>query len=452
MSSSSRNSRVTTRSAPFTGRVRAELCTHRALARRSWPNFLRPRSYAIYIARPCGNSPTARLSTPRRCSAISPSIANGDGRSTTRSVRSACVASARQTRSPSASAASGARPPSSAEAAPAARANGPSGIEEGAQFARAARVLKLAQGLGLALPDALAGHRELLADLLERVVGVHADAEAHAQHALFPRGQGGENPGRGFAQIAVDGGVQRQHRVLILDEVAEMGVLFIANGRLEADRLLGDLQDLAHLLQGHAELLGKLLGRRLAADLVKHLARGTHQLVDRLDHVHRDADGARLVGDRAGDRLANPPGGIGREFIAAAVFELIDRLHQADVAFLDKVEELQAAVSVFLGDGDDEAQIGLDHFLLGARGFALAALHRRKDATELDRRHAGLGRDGGDLRAQRLDLVAVLGDERGPALGGEPADARHPIRLQFMAQMVTEEIRTLDAGMLGEAQ
>jgi hypothetical protein len=38
------------------------------------------------------------------------------------------------------------------------------------------------------------------------------------------------------------------------------------------------------------------------------VAAGAHELVDRLDHVHRDADGARLVGDAAGDRLADPPG------------------------------------------------------------------------------------------------------------------------------------------------
>src|SRR5438067_483827 len=57
------------------------------------------------------------------------------------------------------------------------------------------------------------------------------------------------------------------------------------------------------------------------------------------------------------DRLPDPPGGIGRELVAAAVLELIDRLHQADIAFLDQVEELQAAVGVFLGDRDDEAQV-----------------------------------------------------------------------------------------------
>jgi hypothetical protein len=83
--------------------------------------------------------------------------------------------------------------------------------------------------------------------------------------------------------------------------------------------------------------------------------------------VHRDADGARLVGDRAGDRLPDPPGRVGRELVAAAVLELVDRLHQADVAFLDQVEELQAAVRVLLGDRDHEAQVGLDHLLLGDR-------------------------------------------------------------------------------------
>jgi hypothetical protein len=45
-------------------------------------------------------------------------------------------------------------------------------------------MLELAQRLGLYLADALARHREL-ADLFQRVVGVPADAEAHAQHAPF---------------------------------------------------------------------------------------------------------------------------------------------------------------------------------------------------------------------------------------------------------------------------
>ena len=104
-----------------------------------------------------------------------------------------------------------------------------------------------------------------------------------------------------------------------------------------------------------------------------------------------------------------------REFVAAAIFELIDRLHQADIAFLDQVQELQAAIGVFLGDGDDQAQIGLDHFLLGDAGFALALLHRLDVAAEFADRLAGFLRQGLDLLAQRLDLVALVGDEIVPA-------------------------------------
>src|SRR6185312_4185611 len=54
--------------------------------------------------------------------------------------------------------------------------------QEAAQLLAAARVAQLAQRLRLDLADALARDIELLADLFERVVGIHVDAEAHAQH------------------------------------------------------------------------------------------------------------------------------------------------------------------------------------------------------------------------------------------------------------------------------
>src|SRR5215471_16420650 len=102
-------------------------------------------------------------------------------------------------------------------------------IQKAAQLAAAARVLELAQRLGLDLADALARHRELLADLFQRVVGIHADAEAHAQHALLARRQGRQDAGGGFAQIGLNRGVDRQDRVLVLDEIAEVGILLVAD-------------------------------------------------------------------------------------------------------------------------------------------------------------------------------------------------------------------------------
>ena len=62
-------------------------------------------------------------------------------------------------------------------------------------------MLQLPQRLGLDLPNALARQRELLADHCQRVVGVHADAEAHAQNALLARRQRRQNARGGFAQI-----------------------------------------------------------------------------------------------------------------------------------------------------------------------------------------------------------------------------------------------------------
>src|SRR5215831_523352 len=105
-------------------------------------------------------------------------------------------------------------------------------VQEAAQLARAARVLELAQRFRLDLADALARHRELLADLLQGVVGVHADAEAHAQHTLLARRQRGQDARRRLAQIGLDRGIERQHRILVLDEIAEMRILLIANRRL----------------------------------------------------------------------------------------------------------------------------------------------------------------------------------------------------------------------------
>src|SRR6516225_2790953 len=119
-----------------------------------------------------------------------------------------------------------------------------------------------------------------------------------------------------------------------------MGVALFADRCFERERFLGDLQRLAYLIERHMELLGKLLRRRLAAYLVEHLPAGAYDLVDDLNHVNGHTDGARLIRERAADGLSNPPSGVGRKLEATSIFELVDGLHQADVAFLDQVEEL----------------------------------------------------------------------------------------------------------------
>ena len=48
------------------------------------------------------------------------------------------------------------------------------------------------------------------------------------------------------------------------------------------------------------------------------------------------------------------------------VVELLDGADEAEVALLDEVEERHAAAHVALGDGDHQAQVGLDQLRLAA--------------------------------------------------------------------------------------
>src|SRR5258708_35751103 len=81
--------------------------------------------------------------------------------------------------------------------------------------------------------------------------------------------------------------------------------------------------------------------------------------------MHRDANRACLIGNGTSNRLPDPPRGIRRKLISTAVFEFVDGLHQADVAFLDQIKELQAAVGVLLRDRNHETQVSLNQLALG---------------------------------------------------------------------------------------
>ncbi len=169
--------------------------------------------------------------------------------------------------------------------------------------------------------------------------------------------------------------------------------------------------------------------------------------------MHRDADGAGLIGNRARDGLPDPPGGIGGEFVAAAILEFIHGLHQADIAFLDQVEELQAAIGVFLGDGDHQAKIGFHHLLLRHAGFALALAHLLVDALELGHRQADLGRHDGDIVADRLDAGAGILGKLDPALVAlELAHLAEPLRIKLVILVLLEEFLTRNLVALGQPQ
>src|SRR5438270_8081567 len=107
---------------------------------------------------------------------------------------------------------------------------------------------QLAQRLGLDLPDALSRDTEALAHLFERPLVSVDEAEAKLQHPALARGQRVEDVLHLGAQHGARGRLGWRGGFLVLDEVTEMGVLLLADGRLQRDRILGNLRDLADLL------------------------------------------------------------------------------------------------------------------------------------------------------------------------------------------------------------
>src|SRR5215470_15586233 len=101
-------------------------------------------------------------------------------------------------------------------------------LEEAPQFLGAGRVAQLPECLGLDLSDALASDREVLSDLLERVLAAVGEAEAQAQHLLLARRERVQDLVRLLPQGQADDRLHRGHHLLVLDEIPQVAVLFLA--------------------------------------------------------------------------------------------------------------------------------------------------------------------------------------------------------------------------------
>jgi hypothetical protein len=111
-------------------------------------------------------------------------------------------------------------------------------------------VLELADGLGLDLADALAGDLEDAADLFEGVGVAVADAVAELDDLALAVGQRLEHlldALRSISCAAVSTGAS----AVVLDEVAEVAVLALADRAVERDRVAADLHDAPGLGDGH---------------------------------------------------------------------------------------------------------------------------------------------------------------------------------------------------------
>ena len=160
-----------------------------------------------------------------------------------------------------------------------------------------------------------------------------------------------------------------------------------------------------HDLERQLRRVGDLLRRRLAAQRLPQVLRGSHDARQIGSPVQRHAHRPALARKRGEDCLADPPHGVGDELDALIGIELTRGREQPDVALTDEIGERQPTVLVLLGDGNHEPQVAL-HELLHRLLIARANLPGERDLLLL-RQQRSLG-DLVEVLVEDVALVFVM--------------------------------------------
>ena len=80
--------------------------------------------------------------------------------------------------------------------------------------------------------------------------------------------------------------------------------------------------------------------------------------------MDRNTNSSRLICDRSGDCLTDPPCRIRTEFISFCPVKFIYCLDQTQVSFLYQIQEQHPAAHIFLGYADNKTQVGFTKLLL----------------------------------------------------------------------------------------
>jgi hypothetical protein len=117
-----------------------------------------------------------------------------------------------------------------------------------------------------------------------------------------------------------------------------------------------------------ADLVGMQVAVLEGGDLALGLAQVEEQLLLRggRAHLHQRPRAQDVFLDRGAD----PPHGVGGQAEALVGLELLDGLHQADIAFGDHFADRQAVAAIAHGDLGHETQVAGDH-LVGGGGVLM---------------------------------------------------------------------------------
>ena len=125
-----------------------------------------------------------------------------------------------------------------------------------------------------------------------------------------------------------------------------------------------------------------LLRRRSSLQLRAQIGLCLADPVEQIRLLLRESERTALIGQRVDDGLPNPPDRIGDELHVLARIETLGRLNQADVPFVDEVEERESAAAIAFRVGHDEAKIRLDE---PVQRFRVSSLYLRPKDIRLIR-------------------------------------------------------------------
>ena len=239
----------------------------------------------------------------------------------------------------------------------------PQNPREGPDVRRVAQLLERALA---DLPDALAGDAHELADLLEgHRLGAFLEAVVQREDLPLAR-----------RQVTLEDAVDELAHQLAVGHLLDLAPSGAGEALAERAGARGRGDRPARRARPRCEVMRRAL-RTLLGGLVEEPWRSPASVGSRLSTwarkrlgaghpdqrrvlVERDADAARLLGERLEHRLAHPPDGVGDELHALVGIELPDRLEEAFVADGDELAEVEPVALVLLHVGDDEPEVRRD--------------------------------------------------------------------------------------------
>ena len=218
------------------------------------------------------------------------------------------------------------------------------------------------QRVQLYLPHTLARHTNFLANLFERRSPVTMQAEAALDNRTLPVIEFTDpmiddvnyvvplSTSRWFSRSSCAQSINRATTVFMPTVGAQRNTL------VQRDKSF-DICDIS------LEVVSQFLHRRSAIILFPQSTHCAQTGIDVLDNVNWQTDDTGLVHDPALDALSDPPGRIGRETKPALRIKFLHSVDQAEVSFLNKIQERQTAVDIAARNLDYQPEVALDHTL-----------------------------------------------------------------------------------------